>query len=325
MTQLTELRLSGNQLVLNRNIVREPLLPKTYAELDRDVSVQGEAVVEGAVFARSLLVSGGPFVVEGAVFAQREIHVTSDCRERVEFRKSVATAGTVSVLSSWSRTYFGADINAVSVTLRDAYVAANIFADDIVLENCVVLGGVFAAQTLSMTNCVVGTFHGGSVRLAQEILMLLPTAFSIEPIAMLPSTRVRNLALADLGGLLRGGPEAPGSGWINMDIDREEQRTDLVDEQGNVRLIRSYSVAGKVLTADLLDLDKLQNHFLIAAGSLGAQTLRTYDIGMNADGTPVQLTKETIADLLFAVLDGRMAVRELDGEMSFDELTRMLG
>jgi hypothetical protein len=325
MTELTEIRMSGNQLVLNRNIVREPLLPRSYAELDRDVSVQGEAVVEGAVFARSLLVSAGPLRVDGAVFAQREIHVTSDCRERIEFRKSVATPGTVTVLSGWSRTFFGADINGASVTLRNAYVAANIFADDVVLENCVVLGGVFATQKLSLTNCVVGTFHGGSVRLAQEVLLLLPTAFSIEPIAMLPSTRVRNLALADLGALVRGTPEVAGSGWINMDIDREEQRTDLVDEQGNVRLIRSYSVAGKVLTADLLDLDKLQNHFLIAAGTLGAQTLRTYDIGMNADGTPVDLTMDVIADMLFAVMDGRIAVTELDGEMSFDELTQRLG
>ena len=324
MTELKELVVSGSQLILNNHIVRGSLLPKTYAELDRDVVIKGETVIEGAVYARSLLVNNGPFTVDGAVFAQREIHISSDCAEQVSFKKSVASTGTVASLSNRTRVIFEADINAASVTLRSAYIAANVFGDEVVLENCVVLGGVFASQKLSLINCMVGTFHSSSVRLGGEIMLLLPTAFSVEPITMLPGAKVRNLSLADLGSLMRGTPELPGSGWIRMDIDKEEQRTDLVDESGNVQLIRSYGVSGKVLTAGLMDFEKLQNRFLIAAGSLGAQTLRTYDIGLDQDGNAVEVTTSSIMDLLFSVLDGTKHVSELEGTISFDELTRIL-
>lgn len=322
MKELTELRIQGNQLVLRDNLVKESVLPLNYAEMDRDVLVQGHAIVEGALFARSFLISAGPLRVDGAVYAQREIHVQSSCRDAVEFRKSVGTAGTVASLATAGRVYFGADVNASTVNLRGAYIAANVFADDVTLENCVVLGGVFASKKLSMTNCIVGTFHSPEVRLGQEIILLLPAAFSVAPISALPGTRVRNWALVDLAALMRGASVRENTGWILMDPAREEQRTDLVDEKGNSQVVRSYSVAAKVLTADILDLGQLQNHFLLAAGSLGAQTLQTYDLGTGPDGAPIELTAPTIAAFFFRILDGQVDSPELSGDLSFDDIRR---
>lgn len=325
MTTLQELRFDGPQVVLRNNVVKGALLPRSYAEMDRDVRVDGEAVVEGALFARSLLITGGPLTVEGAVYAQREIHVQSDCHEIVRFAKAVGTAGTVSCLPTSGGVIFGADINAAAVTLRHAFVAANVFGDDVTLEDCVVLGGVFASKSLAMTNCVVGTFHAPAVRLAQELILLLPAGFSVEPIAALPGTRVRNFALADLAALMCGTPERENTGWVRMHVDREEQRTDLVDDAGNAQVVRSYSIAAKVLTADLLDLEALQNHFLLTAGSLGGQTIRTYDLGTGADGQPVPITPESLTAFFLKLLNGQIEARELSGNLSFDDIASALG
>jgi len=72
--------------------------------------------------------------------------------------------------------------------------------------------------------------------------------------------------------------------------------TVLVDKVGNSQVLRSVSVVGKVLAADLLDLDKLRNQFLLTAGSIGALLVKTYVLGPYASCKPVMLTPEAIAD-----------------------------
>lgn len=325
MIELKELRLNENRLILKENIVTTPVLPKGYREIDRDVSVQGETIVEGALYARTLEVANGPLTVKGAVFTHTELHVNSDAGGRIEFCKSVGSAGAIVCQSTRSRVIFGADINAKKVTLRNCYVAANVFADDVILENCVVLGGVFAVKSMSLTNVVVGTFNSPSVKVARTVNLLLPTAFSVEPLSLIPGTVIRSLALADLGALMRGMPEKERTGAIAIDPDRETQRTVLADEAGNTSVLRSYSVAGRVLAADLIEIDKLQNHFLLAAGSLGSQVLRVYDIGCDAQGRAVVLTPDAISDFFFRILDGRINPRAMDASFSIDEVVKVFG
>ncbi len=325
MKELQELKLDNNRLVLQDNIVRGAVLPKGYAELDREIHVKGETVIEGALFGQSLQVCSGPLRIDGAVFLQNELHVFSDCKGEVSFRKSVGSSGAIVCNSTSSMTYFGADINAKSVTLKNCFVAANIFADDVSLENCVVLGGVFAVKNLNIVNAIVGTFHSPSVRIAQEVGILLPSAFSVEPVSCLPGTSLRNYSLTDLGSLMRGIPEKERSGYISMNIEKEVQRSVLCDASGNTQVVLSYSVAGKVLTADFVNMENLQNHFLLSAGSLGAQTLRIFDLGLDGKGAAVELTQKSIADFFFKLLDGRIAPKKLDSQISFAELAKVYG
>jgi hypothetical protein len=320
MKELVELRLDDNRLVLKDHLVRTPILPKVHAEMDRDVVIMGETVVEGAVYARSLQVQAGPLDIHGPVFTQNEVHIVPDFKGDVLFRKTVGSAGGVASRGAGARAYFGADINAKQVNLRNAYVAASIFAQEITLDNCVVLGGVFATRELAINNGVVGTFNSPSVRLSQNIYALLPSVFSVEPIACLPGTTVRNLSLADLGSLMRGGVQSPRSGFITMDPASEQQRIVLTDEQGNMQVVRSLTVAGKVLAADLIDLDKLQNHFILSAGSLGAQLLKTYDLVSDDGSTKIPLTPQRIAAFFTDILSGKIEVQPMQGHVSLKEL-----
>ncbi len=162
----------------------------------------------------------------------------------------------------------------------------------------------------------MGTFN---VRLSRNLFLLLPGAFSVEPVSFLPGTECHSLALADLGALTRGAPETPRSGKIKIELGKDEQRPVLM-EGDNQQVVRSYSVGGKVLAADLLDPDKLQNHFLLSTAALGGQLLRAHDLGPDAQGNMVPLDPERISAFFFDVLNGRIAVSSLDARFSLAEM-----
>ncbi len=319
MEELKEIRINDNRILLNNNLVRSDVLPKVTSELKRDVVVQGESVVEGAIYAQNLQIKNGPFEVQGAVFTNLELHIENTAKGKVTFRKAVGSADSVVSLAPGCRAVFMSDINAKTVKLRNAYVAGNIFAEDIELEDSVVIGGAFAANDLDITNCILGTFNCSSARIAKSASFLLPSVFTIEPVTMIPGTEIYNLSLADLGALYKGTPEEPNSGKIRMSLQSDEMKTVLTSGEGN-QVVRSLSVVGKVLAADLLDPDKLNNHFLITAASLGNQLLKTYDLGLDANNAPIELTTEKITDFFFDLLHGRKSAKLMEGSFSMQEI-----
>jgi hypothetical protein len=323
MQVLNELRLNDNRMLLKDHIVRSPILPKTSHELERDVVVQGECVVEGAVFARNLEVQQGPLRVKGCVYTQLELHVNTDATGTVVFEKAVGSSNAVVALAPRARTHFLADVSAKQVKLSNAYVAANIFADEIVLDNCVVIGGVFATRNLELSDCVVGTFNSPVVRSSKTVYLLFPSAFSVEKISYLPGSELFSLTLADLGALMRGVPEAENTGKIRMNIEQDEVKT-VLSADGVQQILRSYSVVGKVLATGLVDYDRLQNQFLISCASMGNQLLRTYDLGVGSDGKPVELTAARIADFFFDILLGKISVSTISGDFDLASIVNGL-
>ena len=302
MKELKEIQFSNDTIVLDTNLVRGAILPKSLSEMDRDVIFRKDTVVEGAVYAHKIEVRSGDVEVRGAAFAQLELHVDSDAEGNVIFRKSVGAVESVVSHARRCRLQLMADVNARAVRLCNAFVAGSIFADEIALENCVVIGGVFATKSLEVRNSIVGTFNSPTVSLGGTVSLLLPSAFSFEPINAAPGTELYNLSLADLGSLYRKMPQMANSGE---------------DKQVSVR---SYSVVGKVLAADMLNWDKLQNHFLISGASLGSQLLQTYDLGPDASGEKALLTPERIVGFFFDLLEGKIEVQELNGSFSIDTI-----
>lgn len=313
MPALNELRLNDNRVLLKDHIVRSPILPKTARELERDVVMQGDCEVEGAVFARNLEVQNGSVHIKGCIYTQVELHVNSDAKGRAVFDKAVGSSNAIVSLAPGYRVHFLADVSAKQVKLCNAYVAANIFADEIVLDNCVVIGGVFATRSLELSECVLGTFNSPVVRSSKTVYLLFPSAFSVEKMSYLPGSELFSLALADLGALMRRTPEAENTGKIRMNIEQDEVKT-VLSAEGVQQILRSYSVVGKVLATGLVDYDRLQNQFLISCASMGNQLLRIYDLGMGADGVSVDLTPERIAEFFFDILHGKISVSNISGE-----------
>lgn len=324
MTETTEVRMGNADVVFKNNIVKSSVLPQSSKDLSRDIKVQENVVIEGGVFGNNIEVSGGNVEFKSAVYANSEVYIAPEVKEYVHFHKAVASASSVAAFLTTGRVIFGSDINARQVKLKNCFVGGSIFAQEISLEKCVVLGGVFAAKQLTVTDCIMGTFHTPAANLAGINYLLYPTCFSVEPLTYLPGTELYNLSLANLGALFKGEPEMKNTGKIRMDLENDRQQSTLVSDEDVTTSICSYSVSGRVLAADMIDLEKLENHFLIGSGALGTQILKTYSL-RRADGSnSEELSVRNVCDFFFNLLYGRINVQELSGEVSFAELRRAL-
>ena len=321
MRELKEIRFNETDIQLQDNLVRGSILPEKIAELNRNIIFQGNNVVEGPIFGNRIEVRKGDLEVQGAAFAQTELYVSSDVEGKVLFKKSVGSANSIVSRAARCELSFASDINAKSVTLHNTFVAGSIYADEVQLDNCVVIGGVFATQEIEMSNSIVGTFNTPVIRIAGINHLLLPSAFSIERITAAADAKLYNLSLADLGSLYRNMPQAENSGRIEIDINVDEVKSKLVDETTQ-KTLRSYTVVGKVLAADLIDTDKFQNHFLLTAASLGTQLLKTYDLGTNSKGDLAMLTIDNIRKFFFDILNGKIEVQQMSGSFNISELGR---
>ncbi|MDR2928475.1 MAG: hypothetical protein LBV41_09820, partial [Cytophagaceae bacterium] len=180
MKELKELRFNESNIQLKDNLVKGSILPEKITELTRTITVQGNTVVEGPVYAHKLEIQNGDLEIQGAVFTQLELYVNSEAKGNVAFKKSVGSANSIVSRAANLKLVFHSDINAKSVTLYNAFVAGSVYADEVILENCVVCGGVFATQQIDLKNGIVGTFNTPSVRIEGIVSLLLPSAFSIE-------------------------------------------------------------------------------------------------------------------------------------------------
>lgn len=320
MKELKEVRFNESEVILQDNLVRGSILPEKIAELNRNLIFKGDNIVEGAMFANRMEIREGNHDIQGAVFVQQELYINSDASGKVEFKKCVASANSIVSRAANCAMTFYSDVNAKSVTLYNSFVAGSIYADEITLDNCVVIGGVFATQELNLNNTIVGTFNSPIVKASGVINLLLPSAFSVEKIVCAAGTKMYNLSLADLGALYKGLEEDPQSGKIEINVDIDEVKSKLVDDQVQ-KTIRSYTVIGKVLAADLIDTDKFQNHFLLTAASLGSQLLKTYDFGADKDGKPIRLDVPTIRDFFFGINTGKVVVKDMEGRFSITDIS----
>lgn len=323
MENLKEVHITDTNLRLDNNIVKGGILPNKISELSRTVNIAGETIIEGPLYASKLSVEATPFEVKGAVFTQHELYINNDVEGDVVFRKAVGSASSVVTRGMKCKATFCSDVNAKSITLCNAFVSGSLYGDEITLENCVVIGGVFATQTLSVKDCILGTFISPYVELDGNVSLLLPSVFSLERVNYTKTTRLFSLALADLGSLYRHQEEAAESGRIEINLESDDLRTTLTDGSQQ-RSLHSYSVVGKVLAADLIDTDKFQNHFLLTAAALGSQMLKTYDLGTDKDGKPAVLTIERIREFFFDLLLGKIKVKDIDGSFNIEQFARTM-
>lgn len=322
MEDINDKDFGQNTITLRNNRVATSIIPRTNAELDRQVIIDTDVLIEGSTYAKFLEISNGPAEFRKAVFADKELHIKSDAKDLIYFVKSVASSQSVSSLISNGRAIYGGDVNAPTVKMKNCIVCGSIYGTEIQLENCVVLGGVFSSRTLVLSGCMIGTFNSPEVNASGINYLLYPTAFSVEPMSFLPGTEFWNLSLADLGSLYKNEEEKPNTGKIKIDFENDTQRTVLSDENGTQTLINSYSVASRVLVSDLIDMEKMENHFLIISASLGSQILKTYSLTKSNGEKGPELNVKDIAEFFFNILNGKIQVKEIEGKVTFDELKK---
>lgn len=322
MTDINDKDFGQNTITLRNNRVATSIIPRTNAELDRQVIVDTNVLVEGSTYAKFLEISNGPAEFRKAVFADKELHIKSDANGLIYFVKSVASSQSISSLLANGKAIYGGDVNAPTIKMKNCMVCGSIYGTEIQLENCIVLGGVFSSRSLTIAGSMIGTFNSPEVNASGINYLLYPTAFSVEPMSFLPGTEFWNLSLADLGSLFKGEEEKSKTGKIKIDFENDTQRTVLTDDNGAQTLINSYSVASRVLVSDLIDMEKMENHFLIISASLGSQILKTYSLTKSNGEKGPELNVKDIAQFFFKILSGAISIREIDGTVTFDELKK---
>lgn len=323
METLTTIRFDDGDLFFKDNIIKANILPKSSKELKRNINVESNTIFDGSVYGETIDIKEGGVEFKGAVFANNELHISTGISGSIKFNKACASADSIAALVSSGRVIFCSDVNAPSVKLKNCYIGGSVFGADIYLENCIVLGGVFATKKQTITNCVFGTFNSPSVELGGTNYMLYPAAFSVEPVAYMPQTELYNISMAHLGALFKGEPESENTGKIKMSLDDDHQRTVLLDDDGSTTTVNSYSVSGRLLVADMIDFEKLENHFLIGAGALNSQILKVYSL-TKADGDKSdELTVENISEFFFKIISGAIQIQNISGEISFNELKKI--
>ena len=96
------------------------------------------------------------------------------------------------------------------------------------------------------------------------------------------------------------------------EFENDTQRTVLTDENGTQTLINSYSVASRVLVSDLVNMEKMENHFLIISASLGSQILKTYSLTKSNGEKGPELNIKDIAEFFFNIVAGKVQIKEMD-------------
>ncbi len=319
-----EIRIDSKDLILKDNKVASAVLPQTTAQLGRTVIIEGNVEVYGAVYGEKVLIHDGPCEMRKAVFGKEELLIDPTSKGDIIFRESAGSNQVISSTSISGRVIFCSDLNAKRITLRNCFVGGCVYADDIQLDNCVVIGGVFASKKLEINNSIVGTFNSQEVLLDGTDYLLYPSAFSVEPIKPTATAKLFNITLADLMDLYKCDPEKEYTGLIEMDIQSKPQKANLKADDGTILLVHSYSVAGKVLVADLDDFRKLDNHFLVNAGALSSQLLRAYDV-KNSKGETIPLEITRIRDFFFSILSGSIQIRAIEGSIDFEALKKKFG
>ena len=88
-----------NGVILSENLVKGSILPRTSAELERDVLIQNDTIVEGAVYARKLEIQNGDVEILGAVFTKLEFHISNNAKGDIILRKRLCKLNCVMLYS----------------------------------------------------------------------------------------------------------------------------------------------------------------------------------------------------------------------------------
>lgn len=318
--KLDELRFDSNgTVILKNNNVKSDILPQKSDEMQRIITIQGNVLIEGAVYGEKILIHDGPVEVKRSIFANNEFHVDTSTKGNLLFWETVASSDTISCMATLATTIFGADVNAKKISLRNAFVGGSVIADEITLDHCIVMGGVFGTNRITIHNSICGTFNSQETNLSGTTYLLYPSAFSVEPIKATEDMKLYNLSITDLMGMFRKQEPKKGTGKILMDLHSDSQRVNMKDDDGSMLLLNSYSVAGRVLVADLINFDSLGNNDLINCASISSQLLKEYTMD-DPEGNHIPLSIQNISRFFHSVLDGTIPIPEVDSTIPFEEL-----
>ncbi|MBE0674195.1 MAG: hypothetical protein IH591_06005, partial [Bacteroidales bacterium] len=165
--------------MLSNEIFPDSILPFGRNELQRDVRLTGEVKIEGGIFCKNLDIEGSDVFIQKSVYAEDTISVSLPKPGYVWFNSPVGAGHSILRKdNSEGRLRFSHSVDAKILNLNNTIVYGNIMADNIILNNSIVLGGVFCAGTLEISDSIVGTYNSVDVVQKGKLGIMYPLAIS---------------------------------------------------------------------------------------------------------------------------------------------------
>jgi hypothetical protein len=174
---MSRTKISNDQaVILEDETYSNSIIPSLRKEMWRRIELHGDTRVLGGIFGETLLVGPGNVFVRDAAYLRDHIRIQVKPGSHSWFNSVVSARNTIDKARCPARTRFSTDVHAKAINLNNAIVYGNIVCSEAILEDCVVLGGVYAQDQFEVGNSVLGTFEAGSLVQRSTIGLLQPFA-----------------------------------------------------------------------------------------------------------------------------------------------------
>lgn len=159
--------------VLKDEVYPNAVIPSLKKEMWRKIDLSGKVHIQGGVFGGALDVDGQNILIEESVYIKDDIHI----KGKTWFNSPVS-AGQSILIEKSAQVRFAADIHSPKIKLYNTIVYGNIFCDEIIVENSVILGGIYAKSEIKSTNSIIGTYSTSYIELDGNMGMIFNLAVS---------------------------------------------------------------------------------------------------------------------------------------------------
>ncbi len=146
---------------LESEVYEASVIPQRANELQRVVKIFSDVDLKGGIFAHQIEMTANDIFVRKAVYASDSISIGPENKSGEVWLNSIVSAKN-SILGNPGpdgKIRFSNSVQADKINLKNAIVYGNLFGKEIILENSIVLGGVYCDHQFEASNSIVGTLH----------------------------------------------------------------------------------------------------------------------------------------------------------------------
>lgn len=165
--------------MLNDEVYSNDIIPSLKNEMWRNVDLMGEVQIKGAIFGKNLIIDTKDIFIEKAVYVEDSISINGLENSKLWFNSVVNANNSILVNdNSKTRIRFSNNIKSQVLNISNSIIYGNIYCNEAILNNCVVIGAVFAKNRIELKNSIVGTYKCLNIDLYGNIGIIFPFALS---------------------------------------------------------------------------------------------------------------------------------------------------
>jgi len=247
------------------------ILPGKRIEMWRDVYLKSGAYIKGGIWCGSLSCIGSNICVENAVYCRGAATIKGDLsnsnsKENVTFKSCFSTPDSLIIEKTPYKVRFLSDLYISKINISNSFIYGNLYANHAIIQDSIILGGVFCQGVLKLNNSIVSTFEANRAILGEGVSVIFPFAIGKEEINL--SNPITFLTFYnifknddDQGEAILADDEDIFQ--ISLQVDKNK------DDDSNNELINCISISEKILDCKLYFNNLLSNRQFIQYLSLG--------------------------------------------------------